>query len=121
MAPQSSKTRLPEPFKDRNDFQTYVTHFEFLPQLQKGQIKETVDGDETKKDERPLYFVLRLQKSTIVFYQTLLEGTRKSHEETVKAFRQHYNEKLVIFRGRLARRVQQPRENLTDFLGNLKT
>ena len=92
-----------------------------MSQLQKGQRKETVDGDKTQNDERPHYFVLRLQKSTIVFHRTLLESTRKSHEETVKDFRQHYKEKPVIFRGRLAIRVQQLREKLTDFLGNLKT
>ena len=37
-----------------------------------------------------------------------------------KAFREHYSEKPVAFRGRLARRVQQPEEKLTNFLGDLK-
>ena len=39
----------------------------------------------------------------------------------VKAFRQHYNEKPVVFRERLARRVQQPGDKLTDFCGDLQT
>ena len=39
----------------------------------------------------------------------------------LKAFRQHYNEKPVVFRGRLVRRVQQPGEKLTDFLGDFQT
>ena len=121
MARHSSKTLLPEPFTGSNDFESYITHFELLSQLQKWQRKETVNGAETEIDERPHYFALRLQKSAIDFYRTLSEDTRKSYDETVKAFRQHYNEKPVVFRGRLARRVQQPGEKLTDFLGDLQT
>ena len=45
---------------------------------------------------------------------------RDSYDETVKAFRNHYSEKPVVFRGRLARRVRHPGEKLTDFLGDLK-
>ena len=56
----------------------------------------------------------------IEFYHTLSEDSRKSYDETV-AFRQHYNEKHVNFRGMLARRVQQPGEKLADFLGDLQT
>ena len=56
-----------------------------------------------------------------MIYRTLSEDTRKSYDKTVKAFRQHYNEKPVVFRWRLARRVQQPGEKLTDFLGDLQT
>ena len=121
MARHSSRTLLPEPFTRSNDFESYITHFELLSQLQKWQRKETVNGAETEIDERPHYFALRLQKSAIDFYRTLSEDTRKSYDEYVKAFRQHYNEKPVVFRGRLARRVQQPGEKLTDFLGDLKT
>ena len=83
--------------------------------------KETVNGAETEFDERPHYFALRLQKSAINFYRTLSEDTRTSYDETVKAFRQHYNEKPIVFRGRLARRVQQPGEKLTDLFGDLQT
>ena len=56
----------------------------------------------------------------IDFYRTLSEDSRKSYDETVKTFRQHYNEKPVIFRGRLARRFQQPGEKITDFLSDLQ-
>ena len=108
MARHSSKTLLPEPFTESNDFESYITHFELLSQLQKWQRKETVHGAETEIDERPHYFALRLQKSAIDFYRTLSEDTRKRYNETVKAYRQHYNKKRVVFRGRLARRVQQP-------------
>ena len=121
MAWHSSKTLLPEPFTGSNDFESYITHFELLSQLQKLQRKETVNGAETEIDERPHYFALSLQKSAIDFYCTLLEDTRKSYDETVKAFRQHYNEKPVVFRGKLARGVQQPGEKLTDFLVDLQT
>ena len=92
-----------------------------MSQLQKWQRKETVNGAETEIDERPQYFALTLQKSSTDFYRTLSEDTRKSYDETVKAFRQHYNEKLVVFRGWLARRVQQTGENLTDILGDLQS
>ena len=79
------------------------------------------NGAETKIDERPHYFAFRLRKSAIDFYRTLSEDTRKSYDETVKVFRQPYNEKPVVFRGRLARRIQQPGEKLTEFLGDLQT
>ena len=83
--------------------------------------KETVNVAETEIDERPHYFALRLQKSAIDFYRTLSEGTRKSYDETVKAFKQHYNEKPVVFRGKLARRVQQLGEKLKDVHVDLQT
>ena len=121
MARHSSKTLLSEPFTGSNEFENYITHFELLSQLQKCQRKETVNGAETEIDERPQFFALRLQKSAIDFYCTLSEDTRKSYDETINAFRQHYNEKPVVFRGRLARRVQQPGEKLTDFLGDVQT
>ena len=121
MARHSSKTLLPEPFTGSNDFESYITHFELLSQLRMWQRKETVNGAETEIDERPHYFALSIQKSAIDFYRTLSEDNRKSYDETVKAFRQHYNEKPVVFRGRLAKRVQQPGEKLTDFLGDLQT
>ena len=121
MAWHSSKTLLPEPFTRSNDFECYVTHFELLSQLQQWQRKETVNGAETEIDERRHYIALRLQKLAIYFYRTLSEDTRKSYDETVKAFRQHYSEKPVVFRGRLARRVQPTGEKLTDFLGDLQT
>ena len=88
MARHSSKTLLPEPFTGSNEFESYVTHFELLSQLQKWQRKETVNGAETENDERPHYFALRFQKSANDFYRTLSEDTRKSYDETVKAFKQ---------------------------------
>ena len=121
MARHSSKTLLPVPFTGSNDFESCVRHFELLSQPQKWQRKERVNGAETEIDERLLYFALRLQKSAIDFYRTLSVDTRKSYDETVKAFRQHYNEKPLVFRGRLARRVQQPGETKTDVLGDLQT
>ena len=121
MARHSSKTLFLEPFNGSNDFESYVTQFELLSQLQKWQRKETVNGAETKIDKRPHYFALRLHKSAIDFYRTLSEDTRKSYDETVKAFRELYTEKPVVFPGRLARRFQQPGEKLTDFLGDLQT
>ena len=116
MARLSSKNLLQELFRGSIDFECYITHFELLSQLQKWQRKETVDHAKTEIDERLHYFALRLQKSAINSYRTLMEDTRKSYDETVKTFRQQYNEKTVVFRGRLARRVSQPGENLTDKL-----
>ena len=98
-----------------------MLHIELVSQLQKWQRKETVNGAEPEIDERPHYFAVRLHKSAIYFYRTISEDTRKSYDRTVKAFRQHYNENPVVFRGRLARRVQQPGVKLTDFRGDLQT
>ena len=71
MARHSSKKLSPEPFTGSNDFESYLTHFELLLQLQKWQRKEKVNGAETELDERPHYFKLRLQNSAIDFYRTL--------------------------------------------------
>ena len=95
-----------------------MTHFELLAEIQKWRRTEGYPAREI--DERPHYFALRLQKSAIEFYRTLSQATRENYDECVKAFREHYSEKPVVFRGRLARRVQQPGEKLTDFLGDLK-
>ena len=116
MARYSSKMLLPEPFKGSNDFESFVIVFELRSQLQKWQRKETVNGAGTEIDERSHYFALRLQNSAIDFYRTLSEYTSESSDETVKAFRQHYNEKPVVFRGRLARRVQHRAKNSQIFL-----
>ena len=50
-----------------------------------------------------------------------MEDNGKSYDETVKFFRQHYNEKSVVFKGKLPRRVQQPGKKLTIFLDDLQT
>ena len=50
-----------------------------------------------------------------------MEDTRKGYEETVKAFRHIYNGKHVVFRGRVARRVQQVDKKITEFLEDLQT
>ena len=120
MARHSSKTLLPELLAVSNDFESYVTNFGLVSQLQKWQRKETVNGAETEIDERLHYFALMLQKLAVDFYRTLLEDTRKSYDETVKTFG-HYIEIPVVFWGRLSRRVQQPGEKLTNCLGDLQT
>ena len=117
-----SKMLLPEAFTGSNDFESYLTHFELLAELQIWKRTEPASssGAAREIDERPHYFALRLQKSAIEFHRTLPQNVRGSYDETVKAFRNHYSEKPIVFRGRLARRVQHPGEKLTDFLGDLK-
>ena len=70
MASATSKFLLPEPFTGSNDLESYITHFELLAHLQKWKPMEGTGTD---------------------FYRTLPEATRKSYDETVKAFRKHYN------------------------------
>ena len=48
MPRHSSKTLLPELFTGSNDFESYVTHFELLLQLQKWQRKETETAPKIK-------------------------------------------------------------------------
>ena len=67
---------LPEVFTGSKNFESYLTHFELLAELQK--CKRTISG--TKTDESQLYFALR-------FYLNLPEATRKSYDETLKVFR----------------------------------
>ena len=59
-------------FTGSNDFESYVTHFEFLSQLQKWQRKETVNGTETETEDRQQFFALRIQKLPIDIYRTFL-------------------------------------------------
>ena len=78
-------------------------------------MKKKTEGDPAREvDERPHYFAVRLQKSSIEFYRTLPQATRENFEKCVKAFREHYSEHPVVFPGPLARRVQQPGEKLID-------
>ena len=109
-----SKMLLPEVFTSSNDFESYLTNFELLVELQNW--KCTVSG--TKTDEWPHYFALRLQKSSTEFYRILPEATRISHDETVEIFGIYCSEKPAVFRGRLTPRVQQVGENLTYLLGD---
>ena len=122
MAGHSSKTRCYRSLLRVRMILKVVLHtLRSCHNFRNGIRKETVNGAKTEIDKRPHYFALRLQKPAIDFYRTLLEDTRKSYDETVKAFRQHFNEKLVVFRGRLARRFRQPGEKLADFHGDLQT
>ena len=79
-------------------------------------------GKETKFeiDKRPHYFAFQLQKSAIGFHRTLADAQKCSYDETVKAFRTHYTEKRVVFRGCLASRIQHPGEKLTNFWGDFQ-
>ena len=100
-------TALLKKLTESNDLESYDRHFEPLSKLQKWQRKETLIGDETEIDERTHHFALKLtasfcaKKTAVDFYCILLENNRKSYDETVKAFRQHYNVKPVVIRGRL--------------------
>ena len=120
MATGTSKMLLPEPFTGSNDIESYITHFELLANLQNWRRTVTREGNEVEVDDRPHYFALRLQKSAIDFYRTLTDEQKGNYENLKQAFRTHYTEKPVVFRGRLARRVQHPGEKLTDFLGDLQ-
>ena len=120
MATGTSKMLLPEPFTGSNDIESYITHFELLANLQNWVRTETREGNDVQIDDRPHYFALRLQKSAIDFYRTLTDAQKPSYDELKKAFRTHYTEKPVVFRGQLARRTQSPGEKLTDFLGDLQ-
>ena len=108
-----SKMLFREAFTGSNNFESYLTHFELLAELKKWKRTELASssGAAQEIDERSHYLALRLQKSAIEFYRTLPQNVRDSYDETVKAFRIHYNEKPVVFRGRLARLVQHQAKN----------
>ena len=61
-----------------------------------------------------------MEKSATELYKALPEATRNSYDETVKALRRHHSEITVVFRRRLAHRVQHAGEKLADFLGSLQ-
>ena len=140
-----SKTLLPEPFTRSNKIKWFQKLFCALWTLfatgKAAKKKQTVNDTETKVDQRPHGlllrlqkndtktefdgrphgFLLRLQKLAADFFCTLSQDIRESYYETVKALRQNYNEKFVVFQGRLARRVNQLGEKLADFLDDLQT
>ena len=120
MATGTSKMLLPEPFTGSNDIESFIPHFELLANLRNCVRTKTREGNDVQIDDRPHYFALRLQKSAIDYYRTLSDTQRASYDELKKAFRTQYTEKLVVFRGRLARRTQSPGEKLTGFLGDLQ-
>ena len=77
-----SKMLLPEQFTGSNGFESYLTHFELLADLQNW--KCTVSG--AKNDERLIFLALRSQKSAIKFYHTLSDSNRNSFDDIAKAF-----------------------------------
>ena len=83
-----SRMLLPEIFTGSNDFESYLTQFELLAELQKWRRTERASsgGAVCEIDERPHYFALHLQKSAIEFYRTLPQNVRDSYDETVEAF-----------------------------------
>ena len=117
VATGTSKMLLPEPFTGSNDIESYITHFELLANLQNWVTTETREGNDVQIDDRPHSFALRLQKSAINFYRTLTDAQKASYDELKKAFRTHYIEKPVVFRGGL-RGGRKARGR--NFLGDLQ-
>ena len=112
----TSRMLLPEAFTGLNDLESYVTHFELLAELKNGEELKEIRLAKLMNGRITLNLGYKNRpKSSILLY-------RKLHEKIImnalKLFREHYSEKPVVFRGRLARRVQQPGEKLTDFLGD---
>ena len=60
-----SKMLLPEAFTGSNDFESYLTHFELLAELQKWTRTDPASsgGAACEIDERRHYFTLRSQQS----------------------------------------------------------
>ena len=108
--PQKRYYRLQLPLTASNEVEIYVAHFELLSQIQKWKRNQNLNSTENENDEWPNFFCVKATKLAFDFYRKLLEDTRKSYDETVRTFGKHYNEKPIVFRGRLARRVQQPGE-----------
>ena len=111
---------LLEPFTGSNDIESYITHFELLVQIQKWIRAETRDGKQVKIDAPPHSFALRLQKKSIDFYRILMVEKKTKYGETLGAFGTTFTDKPVVFRGRLARRVQLPGEKRLDCLKDLQ-
>ena len=79
-----SKMLLPEAFTGFNDFESYLTHFELLAELQKWTLNKLASsgGAAREIDERPHYFALRLQMSAIEFYRTLPKNVKDSYDDS---------------------------------------
>ena len=92
----------------------------YFNEFQKRQRRETVNAAKNEIDKRLHYFALKLQKRAIDFYCTLSEDTTKGYDENIRVFREHYNEKPVVFQWRLYKRAQQRVEKFKDSLGYLQ-
>ena len=76
MATGISKMLLSEGFSSFNDNQNYLTNYALLAHLQKRRRTETKNTYEVKIDERPYYFVIRLQKSAFRCHRTLTDAQK---------------------------------------------
>ena len=68
---------LPELFKGSNEFKYYDKHLQPVSQLQNWQNLEAVSGAQTKTEERPNYFTLKLQKLAFDINCRLTADTKK--------------------------------------------
>ena len=110
----TSRMLLPKVSTSSNDLESYVTPFELTAEPKK--CKRTDRNPAREVYERPHYFAIRLQKSAIQFHRTLPQLQEKIMLNALKLFEETIAKKTVVFRERLARRVRQQEEKLTNYL-----
>ena len=117
MATGTSELLLPGQFKGSIDIESYITHLNFVAQLQKRSSTETNDGNQVEKDEHPQFGTSTPETSK--FFSTPLQQTRKK-----RVMAQQSNlSKHKILRNQSCSvdgRMQNPGEKLMKFLGDLQ-
>ena len=104
---------MPESFTGSGDFEDYLQQFNTAALLS--------GWFSTSHGNRPHYFALRLQGNALHFYTTLSAAQQTDFNLLVDAFRQNYTTNVDILKARLKAARQQPNQDISAFLCDLRT
>ena len=104
---------MPESFNGSGDFEDYLQQFETAALLS--------GWHSNQHDHRPKYFALRLRDNALHFYTTLSEDQQNDYDLLIETFRQNYTTNVDILKARLKAAKQQPDQDITTFLCDIRT
>ena len=104
---------MPESFTGKGDFEDYLQQFNTAALLS-GWFSPT-------HDNRSHYFALRLRENALHFFTTLSPQVQTDYDLLVEAFRQNYTTNGDILKARLKAAKQQPNQDISSFLCDLRT
>ena len=104
---------MPESFNGSGDFEDYLQQFETAALLS--------GWHSNQHDHRPKYFALRLRDNALHFYTTLSEDQQNDYDLLIDTFRQNYTTNVDILKARLKAAKQQPDQDITTLLCDIRT
>ena len=104
---------MPESFSGSGDFEDYLQQYNTAALLSSWL--------SPAHDNRPHYFALRLRGNALHYYTTLSEAQQTDFNLLVDAFRQNYTTNVVILKARLKTARQQPNQDISAFLCDIRT